>query len=79
MMFSCLESCNRIFSDASVPTIIISGGSDDDLESGVWPLYKLTNRDRKVIHSPTGWLNDGVIFVAEMLILQLFPNISNPS
>ena len=79
---SCVESCNCTLSESSVPVTVISDDSDDDLVptvSGMWlqtPLYKLTNKERELINPPNGWLNDSIIFAAQLLILQQFPNMS---
>ena len=79
---SCLESCSCTLSESSVPAIVLSDGSDDLLEptvSDVWlqtPLYRLTNRDKELIHSPIGWLNDSIIIAAQDLIVQQSPNMS---
>ena len=39
-------------------------------------VYYLTNSDKEIILSPSGWLNDSIISAAQKLMLQHFPLIS---
>ena len=38
--------------------------------------YCLTQCDRKLVLSPSGWLTDKIICAAQMLLLQFFPNMA---
>ena len=39
-------------------------------------MYSLTNNDKELILSPSGWLNDSIISAAQKLMLQHFPLMS---
>jgi hypothetical protein len=48
-------------------------------DSAMWVcnvLYSLTNDDKEITLSPSGWLNDSIISAAQMLMLQHFPHMS---
>ena len=38
-------------------------------------VYSLTNADKEIILSPSGWLNDSIISAAQKLMLQHFPHM----
>ena len=47
--------------------------------SNVWvknQLYTLTHGEREMIQSSDGWLDDGIISAAQLLMLQQFPHVS---
>ena len=57
--------------------ITISSASEDEDRGWVSnELYSLTQQDRDVVASPAGWLTDNIVTVAQLLILQHFPNMS---
>ena len=74
-----VERCNCHVSICS-DSIVISSASEEEREvpdllvnNGA---YRLTNSDREVVLSPTGWLTDEIICAAQMLLLQFFPNMA---
>ena len=76
---TCLETCTCALSKCSQPTIVLSDDSDDDTVSNVWvknQLYTLTHGEREMIRSSDGWLDNGIISAAQLLMLQQFPHVS---
>ena len=69
------ESCNCNLSESFVPVVVVSDDSDDALtptSEEYWVvnlLYRLTKREREMIRSPVGWLNDSIISAAQKLIV----------
>ena len=65
---ACLEICRCTLSESSLPTVVVSDDSDDPLtptSEEYWVvnlLYRLTKREREMIRSPVGWLNDSIIY-----------------
>ena len=74
-----VEHCNCHVSICS-DSIVISSASEEEREvPDLWVnngAYRLTNSDREVVLSPTGWLTDDIICAAQMLLLQFFPNMA---
>ena len=82
---ACLERCNCIRSKSPLPSIDLTGDSEESHNShmpvgnNVWlnnMLYTLSDGERETIESPSGWLNDNVISATQLLILQPFPHMS---
>ena len=57
---ACLESCSCNLSKSFLPAVVVSDNSDDALtptNEEYWVvnlLYRLTKREREMIHSPVG-------------------------
>ena len=78
---TCVESCNCNISSKSTERVIELTDDSDvmNTDSTVWvcnALYSLTNDDKEIILSPSGWLNDSIISASQLLMLQHFPHMS---
>ena len=75
-----MEVCHCVLSK-SAENVIELTSSDDETSTGItmWvhnAVYSLTNNDKEIILSPSGWLNDSIISAAQKLMLQHFPLMS---
>ena len=76
-----MQTCNCVLSKFAENVIELTySASSDETSAGVttWvhnAIYSLTNDDKELILSPSGWLND-TISAAQKLVLQHFPLMS---
>ena len=77
---TCVEVCNCIISSKSTESIIELTDDSDVMstDGAMWvrnALYSLTNDDKEIILSPSGWLNDSITSAVQLLMLQHFPHV----
>jgi hypothetical protein len=66
---TCVEACNCVLSKSAENVIELTN-------SVTIAMQYLTNNDKELILSPSGWLNDSIISAAQKLMLQHFPLMS---
>ena len=81
---SCIEICNCVLNKSAEDIIELPSSDEMSTDITMWvhnAVYSLTNNDKEIILSPSGWLSD-IISAAQklmlmlMLMLQHFPLMS---
>ena len=75
----CIDICNCVLSKSAEDIIELTRSDEMSTDITMWvhnAVYSLTNGDKEIVLSLSGWLNDSIISAAQKLIIQHFPLMS---